>query len=66
MPFNILTIFFISILFPKIFSFVGDCCTVTHKEKKGTDLFFLPVVCKQFRRPSSIVTESLITICNLV
>ena len=44
MPFNILTIFFISILFPKIFSFVGT--------KKGMALFSHPVVCKQFRRPS--------------
>jgi hypothetical protein len=32
--------------------------------KKGTD-FFYPVVWKQFRRPSSINAESLITICIL-
>ena len=32
---------------------------------KGTDLFFHPVVCKQLRWPSSIDTESAITIRNL-
>ena len=32
---------------------------------KGTDLFLHPVVCKQFRRPSSIVAESPIIIRDL-
>ena len=32
---------------------------------KREQIFFYPVVCKQFRWPSSINTESLITICNL-
>jgi len=33
--------------------------------KKVTELFFHPVVCKQFRWPLSIDTESRITIRNL-